>query len=149
MQHFLSDALCISRSYLHDNLPERPTLSWLDRNLTWPTADQCHSKLFPPFKSLSVSLPIGGWELQAPTIFDQTLTRVNIFTSDTCKTLGILSGLRIQTQDFWWKLVPYFSEWSRQPYSRSTITYKNFGVAIVTLWGFAIATPYPTVKGST
>ena len=43
MQHFLSDALCISRSYLRNNLPERPTLSRLDRNLTWPTAGQCQA----------------------------------------------------------------------------------------------------------
>ena len=41
-----SDPPCTPRSYLHDNQPERPTTSWLVRNLTWPTAGRYHSKPF-------------------------------------------------------------------------------------------------------
>ena len=63
-QHPHSDALCIPRSYSHDN---GPITFWLAKNITWLTAGKYHSKPFFPTKPLSVSLPVGARKLQALT----------------------------------------------------------------------------------
>ena len=44
-------------------------------------------------------MPVGACKLQAPTIFDQPLTRVDISTSDNLPTLGIESSPGIRTKD--------------------------------------------------
>ena len=65
----------------------------------WLTAGKYHSKPFLPIKPPSVSLPVCACELQAPTIFDQPLTRFHISNSDNPQTLRIWSGPGIRTQD--------------------------------------------------
>ena len=98
-QHPHSDALCIPRSYLHDNRAERPITSWLASNLTWPTVGKYHSKPFFPTKPLSVSLPVGACELQALTIFDQLFNQSPHLYQWRPENTGDMVGPRIQTQD--------------------------------------------------
>ena len=139
----------IPESYLHDNRPERPITSWLAKNLTWPTTGKYHSKPFFPAKPLNVSPTLGACKLQAPTIFDQPLTRVcaqclqvslvEVWPSLPVKpaTIGIQTPrfkLGFWPQDsnpepLWWK--PYCSELSQQPKPLFLLKWKRVQLAVL------------------